>query len=79
VVLTCVEVAQLTTKNGTIEEWTGFIDQGVLWKETHDGHRNFRVDVQCEGNIISDRPFFSAKRQSRRTNRGEVVWLRGAL
>ncbi len=39
------------TKNGTSEEWTGFIDQGVTLEGTLTVTGTFRVDGNVKGNI----------------------------
>jgi cytoskeletal protein CcmA (bactofilin family) len=41
-------------KNGASEEWTGFIDQGVMLEGTLTVKGTFRVDGNVKGNIISD-------------------------
>jgi cytoskeletal protein CcmA (bactofilin family) len=42
------------SKNGTSEEWTGFIDQGVTVEGTLQVTGTFRVDGNVKGNIISE-------------------------
>ena len=42
------------SKNGTSEEWTGFIDQGVSLEGTLNVKGTFRVDGHIKGNIISE-------------------------
>src|SRR5258707_3497793 len=41
-------------KNGTSEEWTGFIDQGVTLEGTLTVTGTFRIDGHVKGNIISE-------------------------
>src|SRR5260370_20973246 len=41
-------------KNGTSEEWTGFIDQGVTLEGTLTVTGTFRIDGNVKGNIISE-------------------------
>ena len=41
-------------KNGASEEWTGFIDQGVMLEGTLTVKGTFRVDGNVKGNIISE-------------------------
>ena len=41
-------------KNGTSEEWTGFIDQGVMLEGTLTVTGTFRIDGNVKGNIISE-------------------------
>src|SRR5438477_4149348 len=41
-------------KNGTSEEWTGFIDQGVTLEGTLTVSGTFRIDGNVKGNIISE-------------------------
>ena len=43
-----------SSNNGTSEEWTGFIDQGVLLEGTLTVTGTFRVDGHIKGNIISE-------------------------
>ena len=43
------------SKNGTSEEWTGFIDQGVSLEGTLTVKGTFRVDGHIKGNIISEK------------------------
>ena len=43
-----------SSNNGTSEEWTGFIDQGVLLEGTLTVTVTFRVDGHIKGNIISE-------------------------
>ena len=42
------------SKNGLSEEWTGFIDQGVLLEGTLTLKGTFRIDGNVKGNIISE-------------------------
>src|SRR5215467_13200560 len=43
------------SKNGsTSEEWTGFIDQGVVLEGTLQIKGTFRIDGNVKGNIISE-------------------------
>ena len=42
------------SRNGTNEEWTGFIDQGVTLEGTLQLKGTFRVDGNVKGNIISE-------------------------
>src|SRR5271157_1558986 len=42
------------SKNGTHEEWTGFIDQGVTLEGTLQLTGTFRIDGNVKGNIISE-------------------------
>src|SRR6266403_1009878 len=42
------------TKNGTSEEWTGFIDQGVTLEGTLTVTGTFRIDGNVKGSIISE-------------------------
>jgi cytoskeletal protein CcmA (bactofilin family) len=42
------------SRNGTSEEWTGFIDQGVTLEGTLQLKGTFRVDGNVRGNIISE-------------------------
>src|ERR1700733_15282809 len=43
------------TKNGSsVEEWTGFIDQGVTLEGTLQLKGTFRIDGNVKGNIISE-------------------------
>jgi len=41
-------------KNGSSEEWTGFIDQGVMLEGTLTVTGTFRIDGNVKGNIISE-------------------------
>jgi cytoskeletal protein CcmA (bactofilin family) len=41
-------------KDGSSEEWTGFIDQGVMLEGTLTVKGTFRIDGNVKGNIISD-------------------------
>lgn len=41
-------------KNAASEEWTGFIDQGVMLEGTLTVKGTFRVDGNVKGNIISE-------------------------
>jgi cytoskeletal protein CcmA (bactofilin family) len=41
-------------KNGSREEWTGFIDQGVTVEGTLTVTGTFRIDGNMRGNIISE-------------------------
>jgi cytoskeletal protein CcmA (bactofilin family) len=41
-------------KNGASEEWTGFIDQGVMLEGTLTVTGTFRIDGNVKGNIISE-------------------------
>jgi len=41
-------------KNGSGEEWTGFIDQGVSLEGTLTLTGTFRIDGHVKGNIISE-------------------------
>jgi cytoskeletal protein CcmA (bactofilin family) len=41
-------------KNGSSEEWTGFIDQGVTLEGTLTLKGTFRIDGNVKGNIISE-------------------------
>src|SRR5260221_5220596 len=41
-------------KNGTSEEWTGFIDQGVTLEGTLTVTGTFRIDGNVKGSIISE-------------------------
>src|ERR1700675_4830847 len=43
-----------SSRNGTNEEWTGFIDQGVTLEGTLQLKGTFRVDGNVKGNIISE-------------------------
>src|ERR1700691_4821628 len=43
-----------TSKNGSGEEWTGFIDQGVTLEGTLQLKGTFRIDGNVRGNIISE-------------------------
>jgi cytoskeletal protein CcmA (bactofilin family) len=43
-----------TSKNELREEWTGFIDQGVLLEGTLTLKGTFRIDGHVKGNIISE-------------------------
>jgi cytoskeletal protein CcmA (bactofilin family) len=43
-----------TSKNGSNEEWTGFIDQGVSLEGTLTLTGTFRIDGHIKGNIISE-------------------------
>src|SRR4249920_1323356 len=43
-----------TGKNGSTEEWTGFIDQGVSVEGTLTVTGTFRIDGHMKGNIISE-------------------------
>ena len=40
--------------DGSQEEWTGFIDQGVTMEGTLQVKGTFRIDGNVKGNIISD-------------------------
>ena len=42
------------SKNGSSEEWTGFIDQGVTLEGTLQLKGTFRIDGNVRGNIISE-------------------------
>jgi len=42
------------SKNGSSEEWTGFIDQGVSLEGTLTLTGTFRIDGHVKGNIISE-------------------------
>lgn len=41
-------------KDGNSEEWTGFIDQGVMLEGTLTVKGTFRIDGNVKGNIISE-------------------------
>src|SRR5436309_14742911 len=43
-----------SSKNSTSEEWTGFIDQGVMLEGTLTVKGTFRVNGNIKGNIISE-------------------------
>jgi len=43
-----------TSKDGSSEEWTGFIDQGVSLEGTLTLTGTFRIDGHIKGNIISE-------------------------
>ena len=43
-----------SAKNGSSEEWTGFIDQGVTLEGTLQVTGTFRIDGNVKGNIISE-------------------------
>ena len=43
-----------TSANGSGEEWTGFIDQGVSLEGTLTLTGTFRIDGHVKGNIISE-------------------------
>jgi len=43
-----------SSTNGTGEEWTGFIDQGVAVEGTLTVSGTFRIDGHVKGNIISE-------------------------
>jgi cytoskeletal protein CcmA (bactofilin family) len=43
-----------TSKNGSGEEWTGFIDRGVTLEGTLQLKGTFRIDGNVKGNIISE-------------------------
>src|SRR2546429_7352257 len=43
-----------SSKNSTSEEWTGFIDQGVMLEGTLTVKGTFRVKGNVKGNIISE-------------------------
>ena len=43
-----------SSANGSNEEWTGFIDQGVTLEGTLTVKGTFRVDGTVKGNIISE-------------------------
>src|SRR5204862_6111541 len=43
-----------SSKNSTSEEWTGFIDQGVMLQGTLTVKGTFRVNGDVKGNIISE-------------------------
>src|SRR5204863_8583121 len=43
-----------SSKNSTSEEWTGFIDQGVMLEGTLTVKGTFRVNGNVKGNIISE-------------------------
>jgi cytoskeletal protein CcmA (bactofilin family) len=43
-----------SSKNGSGEEWTGFIDQGVSLEGTLTLTGTFRIDGHVKGNIISE-------------------------
>ncbi len=42
------------TKEGASEEWTGFIDRGVMLEGTLTVTGTFRIDGNVKGNIISE-------------------------
>src|SRR5580693_1752980 len=42
------------SKNGSSEEWTGFIDQGVTLEGTLQLKGTFRIDGNVRGSIISE-------------------------
>jgi cytoskeletal protein CcmA (bactofilin family) len=42
------------SRNGSSEEWTGFIDQGVTLEGTLQLKGTFRIDGNVKGNIISE-------------------------
>jgi cytoskeletal protein CcmA (bactofilin family) len=42
------------SKNGASEEWTGFIDQGVMLEGTLTVTGTFRINGNVKGNIISE-------------------------
>ena len=59
-----------TSKNGSGEEWTGFIDQGVTLEGTLQLTGTFRIDGNIKGNIISEQTVILGRtRQSRRPDR----------
>ena len=43
-----------TSNDGSSEEWTGFIDQGVIVEGTLTVTGTFRIDGKMKGNIISE-------------------------
>src|SRR5437667_11632929 len=43
-----------SSTNGSSEEWTGFIDQGVTMEGTLQLTGTFRIDGNVKGNIISE-------------------------
>jgi len=43
-----------SSSTGSIEEWTGFIDQGVSMEGTLTVTGTFRIDGHLKGNIISE-------------------------
>src|ERR1700688_5140974 len=43
-----------SSRNGSGEEWTGFIDQGVTLEGTLQLKGTFRIDGNVKGNIISE-------------------------
>ena len=43
-----------TSSDGSGEEWTGFIDQGVIVEGTLTVTGTFRIDGKMKGNIISE-------------------------
>ncbi|HEY2352938.1 MAG TPA: polymer-forming cytoskeletal protein [Candidatus Acidoferrum sp.] len=43
-----------SSNNGTPEEWTGFIDQGVTLEGTLQLTGTFRINGKVKGNIISE-------------------------
>src|SRR6202050_3963359 len=45
-----------TSKNGSGEEWTGFIDQGVTLEGTLQLKGTFRLDENVKVNIITEQP-----------------------
>jgi len=43
-----------SSKSGSNEEWTGFIDQGVAMEGTLTVTGTFRIDGNVKGNVISE-------------------------
>lgn len=43
-----------SSKSGSHEEWTGFIDQGVTLEGTLTVKGTFRIDGNVKGNVISE-------------------------
>ena len=43
-----------SSKSGSSEEWTGFIDQGVTLEGTLTVKGTFRIDGNVKGNVISE-------------------------
>jgi cytoskeletal protein CcmA (bactofilin family) len=45
---------KISSNNGSAEEWTGFIDQGVTLEGTLQLKGTFRINGNVKGNIISE-------------------------
>ena len=61
-------------KNGTSEEWTGFIDQGVTLEGTLTVTGTFRIDGNVKGNIISEQTVILGEGAKVKVRSKAIAW-----